>query len=150
MPRETLCTRCGAVCTNKLGYDPAGNPHCYSCCAAWERVQMQETGQARLYLTRKQIMTSEGLRPGGWEVTDWPGRLRFPVQYVTQGKHNIAGTRIDIRFIGPQGYMWHGTQYGENTQLVHCKRTKKTAEEDGFSGKRNPYTNSFTRGSIVY
>ena len=148
--KNILCTRCDAVCTGKAGYDSKGNPHCYSCCASWERVQMQETGKATLYLGRKQVTTGRGIRPGSWEVTDWTGRLRFRVQFITQGKHNIASTRTDVHFIGPRGYMWWGVQYGENTQIVHCKRTKKTAEDYGFQGKRNPYTDSFTMGNTVY
>ena len=153
--KETLCVRCGGVCTGRVGYrrEPGkanDGPYCYSCCAVGERIQMQETGKATLYLTRKMIMTGKGLRPGAFEITDWPGRLRFDVQFIKEGRHNIAGTRIDVWFLGPKGIMWHGTQYGKNTDLVHCKRTSKTAEDYGFKGTRNPYTGSFSMESTLY
>lgn len=58
------------------------------------------------------------------EVTNWPGTLRFPLWSSKRGRHNIAGTRKDVWFKDGSGNMWHGVQYGEFTQICHCKRLK--------------------------
>lgn len=84
---------------------------CYPCCAELDRERMRSTGRITLYLAPN--------KNGGFEVTNWPGTLRFPV-----GRHNIAGVRNDVWFIGPDNMTWHGVQYGDNTQLCHCKRVK--------------------------
>jgi hypothetical protein len=118
-----------------IGYsvDPGGRKICYQCVAALDRQTMIETGHSQnlpLYLTRTQVVVGAGhssgkVRGGTWEVTDWPGSLRFPVERLSEGKHNIAGTRTDAWFWGPDDHLWHGTQYGEWTQVIHCKRTKE-------------------------
>lgn len=121
------CGDCGKVtelgstegCGTGYGYaadGPDEKPICYDCCGKRERARMIETGRATLYLVHKR-----GDIRG--EVTDWPGTLRF-MGYVSQGRHNMAGRRYDIRFTGPDGAQWHGTQYGDNTQICHCKRLK--------------------------
>lgn len=93
-----------------------GETRCYQCCANLERARMIETGKATLYLTGETYT---------YEVTDWPGLLRFEARYVRSGRHNIAGTRLDFEFTGPDGFRWVGVQYGEGTQIAHCKRTKE-------------------------
>jgi len=100
------------------GYVVKRNGHkvCYQCCAVADKQRMEKAGSATLYLvtdTRPQVM-------------NWPGTLRFNVINGTSGRHNIAGRRFDVWFHGPDGYVWHGTQYGESTQLCHCRRTKET------------------------
>lgn len=97
------------------GIDADGKRHCYACCAVRDRAQMEEAGKATLYLVEER-----GKRP---EITNWPGSLRFPAGPVRKGRHNIAGTRYDTWFDGPGG-TWHAVQYGENTQIAHCKRVK--------------------------
>lgn len=110
-----------------LGYgaDPSGRSMCRECCAGWERDRMIRDERAALYLTRNQVLTGRGMRAGSYVVTDWLGGLRFPVQQVREGRHNIARTRTDVWFTGPDCYVWHGVQYGEWTQVVHCKRTRQ-------------------------
>ena len=72
---------------------------------------MTEHGRIMLYLSNGEVM-------------NWPGTLRFPA-HVRKGRHNIAGSRYDVWFAGPDGFQWHGVQYGDNTQICHCKRTKQ-------------------------
>ena len=91
-----------------------GTRHCYECCAKYDEEDMEKSGRAVLYYTGK-------------EVTNWPGSLRFPVYYSRQGRHNIAGIRFDFWFIA-FGHIWHGIQYGSQTQIAHCKRTKEKAD----------------------
>lgn len=96
-----------------LGYgtDVNGRRHCYACCAELDKAQMVRDGRTVLYLTDK-------------GVTNWPSSLVFPVRYRRKGRHNMARTRYDVWFTGPDGKNWHGVQYGENTQLCHCRRAK--------------------------
>lgn len=103
-----------AAFTTGYGRDKDGNRHCYECCAKNDREAMIRDGRATLYLTDKGI-------------TNWPGSLRFRHGPIREGRHNIAGSRYDTWFAGPDGFTWHAVQYGENTQICHCKRTRETA-----------------------
>lgn len=97
--------------TTGYGTDREGKRYCYDCCAEIDRQDMIATGKATLYLS-------------GWEVTDWTGHLRFQAGTVRKGRHNMAWVRYDVWFLGPDGHEWHGVQYGDNTQICHCRRTK--------------------------
>jgi hypothetical protein len=88
---------------------------CYGCCGKRDRAAMIERGKATLYLT---------IRNAANEVTNWPGTLRFRTGAPHVSRHNIAGKRYDVWFTGPDGKTWHGVQYGDNTQICHCRRTK--------------------------
>lgn len=73
---------------------------------------MDKIGRIALYLIKREMK---------YFITNWPGTLEFPALQVRSGRHNIAGTRIDVWFfVGKQ--QWHGVQYGEWTQICHCKR----------------------------
>lgn len=90
---------------------------CYACCGAHDKAEMIETGRAVLYLSK---------RPDGtWHIGNWPGSLSFPVRhnYVRKGSHNIARTRYDAWFIGPDGKEWHAVNIGDN-QIARCRRIK--------------------------
>ena len=93
------------------GTDAQGKTFCYACCAERDKADMIRTGRATLYLTDKAI-------------TNWPGSLRFDFGEVRVGRHNIAGKRYDAWFRGPDGAAWHAVQYGDNTQICHCRRVK--------------------------
>lgn len=110
------CDKCAGACVAEgcaAGYATTdkGETLCYSCAADRERAWMKEHGRTMLY-------------DAGGEVTDWPGRLRFRVDHRRIGRHNIARKRYDVWFIGPDGCRWHGVRFGDNTQIVHCKRVK--------------------------
>lgn len=124
-----------------------GARKCYACCAAEERERMRATGRATLYLTG-----SPSRRPGMGEgadrterVTDWGGELTFRVMGGTNGRHNIGRVRRDVTFIGPDGFVWVATRYGENTEIAHCRRTRTPwvprADGRGFTTGRpvRPY-----------
>lgn len=97
---------------------------CYACCAKHDREQMISTGRATLYLTdvKHESPVKTGSPFWTWEVTNWPGSLRFKVSHKRTGSHNITRRRYDAWFIGPDGKPWHAVQYGDNTQIAHCKR----------------------------
>lgn len=100
---------------------------CYACCAKHDHEQASETGRATLYLSG----TS-----GRYKISNWPGSLEYQVMSVRKGRHNIARTRYDVRFNGPDesGALvadWYGVQYGENTQILHCRRLGATRARKG-------------------
>ncbi len=122
------CWQCGETkpiqTEGGTGYARVDTPQgekivCYDCCAVRDRIQMVQTGRITLYLTRPGI--------GSGQVANWPGTLHFPVHQgaIKTGRHNIAGKRYDVWFTGPDGKPWHGVQYGDNTQICHCRRVKR-------------------------
>jgi hypothetical protein len=126
-PNLFACAKCGAEiitcdCGCGTGYAilPDVGKICYDCSAEIEKKFMRDHERSVLYLTTT--------KENGYEITDWPGRLRIPVAFWKKGKHNIASTRYDVWFMF-EGFVWHGVQYGEFTQLCHVKRTKYTSLE---------------------
>lgn len=102
------------------GADSDGRKYCYECCGKLDRVRMSETGRATLYLTH-----NDSRSWFDWRVGNWPGTLSFKPLYGRTGHHNIARKRYDVWFNGPDGHVWHGVTYGDNTQICHCRRTKE-------------------------
>ena len=94
--------------------------HCYKCCAEREKARMLETGRADLYLTRETIA-------GGHVrhfAADWAGEIKFRVHTISKGRHNIARTRVDAWFIGPDNQPWHGVNIGDN-DILRCRRVQR-------------------------
>ncbi len=91
---------------------------CFDCCAEQDRAFMREQGKIMLYLSKN----SEN----DWQVTNWPGTLRFNVTGMRTGRHNMAGSRCDVWF-NFNGRVWWGYCVGEMTQVCHCKQTKQVA-----------------------
>ena len=109
---EYVCSRCNETVTAH-GLDKEDKPVCYECCGKQDRADMIETGKAILYLNDK-----------GRTVSNWPNSLTFHTGAIKKSFHNIARWRYDFWFTGPDKATWHGVQYGDNTQIAHCKRTK--------------------------
>lgn len=103
---------------------------CYECCGKRDAKDMEDTGKTVLYLTSTVKHPTEREYELGYRdtkvytVTNWPGTLAFKVFMSKEGHHNFAGSRTDVWFRGPDGKLWWGVQYGDTTQLVHCKRLK--------------------------
>lgn len=119
LPSSFVCFDCNkTIEVNKTGNGASGYAIvekerwvCYDCCAARDRKYMEKNGKISLYWDGKKI-------------TNWPGTLSFNPTARKRGKHNMARTREDVWFIGPDKKPWHGTQYGQNTQIIHCQRVK--------------------------
>ena len=119
----TRCDRCGSPClpdriTPGYGITKDGKPHCFDCCAlddgeALDRLTPGET--LHFYLTKK---TGEKCK-----VTNWPNTFAVACDYEIEGRHNLAGTRTDIGFTY-HGRKFYGTQYGDDSQIVHVKVRK--------------------------
>jgi hypothetical protein len=110
--------------TTGYGRDENGKTFCYACCAEGDKKYMREHGKIDLYLTFKE--DENGIKRA--RITNWPASLVISSangNCVTfrRGNHNIARTRCDVWFVF-EGENWHGTQYGEWTEIVHCKRVK--------------------------
>jgi hypothetical protein len=137
---NTHCNRCGrsfVAAGLAAGYGAYSEGdgerrYCYPCCAEIELATMRETGRATLYLTlevreeRYPMGVGRGRVTHAVSLTNWPGSLHIPLHAVTVGDHNRVGARYDVWF-PLDGRQWHGTQYGRNTQLCHCRRTKQLA-----------------------
>lgn len=133
---NTHCTTCGAAFiasefTTGYGTAPNGERHCYECCAMRERESMKREGTATLYLHSEARPTGFGPDARSTyvplNVTDWPGKLRFPVRSYSKSTFRGFGwrpiPRVDVWFIGPDGATWHGINKGDN-DILRCKRTK--------------------------
>lgn len=99
----------------------AGEKTCYACCGELDAQSMREGNRIVLYLTHTR---DNGTDYPKTEVSNWPGTLRLPVQRQRIGRHNIAGKRYDVWFNGPDGAVWHGVTYGDNTQICRCRKLK--------------------------
>lgn len=98
------------------GEDSHGHKICYVCCGIMDRKLMNARGKATLYFVK---------RDDGYYITNWPGTLAFKVNNWRKGSHNIAGVRYDVWFYDENNQLWHGVQYGDWTQLCHCKRSNQ-------------------------
>lgn len=101
--------------TSGYGIDKNGKKHCYVCCAERDKRQMRDDGRITLYLVK---------RGEEYVLTNWPASFEIPLYHVRKGRHNIARARYDFWF-SFEGTPWHGVQYGENTDIAHCRRVKK-------------------------
>lgn len=110
--------------TRGYSTDSNGKRSCYNCSAEIQRQFMRDDGRATLYLTKNlnfdPARLSSPYAPTHY-IGDWPGGIKLPVWHVKKGRHNITRVRYDFRFRF-EGTEWHGVQYGDNTQLAHCKR----------------------------
>ena len=109
----------GAITTG-YGLDNEGHKICYACCADSDRQWMNEHDQITLYLSDRQ---EQGLTR--YYVSNWPGSLEYRAFDVVEGRHNIARTQTRFSFRDDNGQLWHGRQYGQWTQLAHCRKAKQ-------------------------
>lgn len=113
-----VCRRCGRDCvptesTPGYGTDAHGDRFCLACCGLLDAEAMTRDGRITLYYDRAKDL-----------ITNWPGTLKIQAGARRVGRHNIAGTMRTVYFRGPDGALWSGRIYGENTQLLHCRRLK--------------------------
>jgi hypothetical protein len=135
---KVTCERCGkecipSGCTTGYGITRDGAKHCFTCCADDDREALVRDGRAVLYLSKG--------NDGTWFVSNWPSTLRFnlirkPGAYYTYGSslvvlpskswHNIGRERNDVWFVGPDDFVWHGVNIGDN-QILRCRITARKA-----------------------
>lgn len=138
------CDQCGEHKEHKsdfstgYGKNDAGQKICFACCGVNDRrdlLSLPIGGKTWLYLSSEINEEQASLNPLNYRsegyrefyrefhVTNWPGTLKIKVHRPSQGRHNFAGKRYDIRFT-LEGSRFHGVQYGDNTQVLHIKRIK--------------------------
>lgn len=123
---ETCKKHCVAEgCTAGYGKGINGKKYCFACIGKMDRQTMRKDGNSKaLPLYLKIDTDTHHCKQFVGSVSNWPGTLSFYCSGKV-GAHNIAGRRYDIWFRF-EGSTWHGVQYGDWTQIVHCKRN--TAE----------------------
>lgn len=113
------CTQCGETKpVNKAGgtgygVDKDENKICYSCIGKNEETELSNAKPGDKFI----------LYLCGDEVTNWPGSFKRTIRGLRTGRHNMAGKRYDFYFT-VNNNDFHGVQYGDNTQIAHCKRIK--------------------------
>ena len=120
MKHEFTCSVCNEHKIHEdnftTGYatNKAGEKICFDCCGKQDAAELQNLpigGKTYLYLNT-----------GKKTLTNWPGTLKIQLHFIRTGKHNIAGKRYDVWF-NYAGNHFHGTTYGDMTQICHIKRT---------------------------
>ena len=105
--------------TTGYGTTPDGKKHCYACCALDDIERMLKEKKTTLYLTHTGELSSGY---GDCTVANWPSSLRIQGRYSV-GRHNMAGKVYNVWFsYGLKN--WYGRQFGDNTQILHCKQVK--------------------------
>lgn len=90
-----------------------GKKYCYPCCGEVEKQKLMNISGNEKYI----------LYLSGDEVINWCGTLRIRPRRVKTGLHNIARTRTDVWFT-VDGKRFHGTQYGDFSELLYIKSVK--------------------------
>ncbi len=119
MTHNFKCSQCGQDKTHDsefstgYGYDKDNNKICFACCGLNDAKELTE-----LPIGKKTVQYWDGKN-----ITNWPSSLVIKPSYTTKGRHNIAGSREDIYFKF-NGFNFHATQYGNNSQIAHIRKTK--------------------------
>lgn len=164
------CTVCGEIIpsapkgaiTTGYGLDAVtGSPVCYGCCAKRDMEDMRSSGRATLYLHMTPVRIKRGWKMlDGIKISNWPGSLEFKVLNDTAkiSQTNWGLTRVDVWFEFDK-FVWHGKLIGDNTQLLHCRKTAKRAQPQptrhyvggaGLHGYMFNYqTWGYTKGAIA-
>lgn len=114
-----ICSICGKeiIVNNFLpftgyGLDKDNKIVCYECCAYEDKAYMILKGKNTLYYNEKDNI-----------ISNFPGTLKITPYTIKKGKHNFAGIRTDVWFKFNKK-IWHGINYGYNSELLYCKVTK--------------------------
>lgn len=131
---KRTCSMCKAhIFPKKFGVVYKGKRKqylCFGCCADVDRERMKNEGKATMYLQYVSPCHNPQFTSGGinltaseYVVSNWTGSLTMVTTKVQVGRHNMTGRRWDVWF-RMNDQKWWGVSYGNNTQLLHCKRIK--------------------------
>lgn len=119
---------------------------CDKCTALHAYKVLTETGKVNLYLTMHQTY-SQPDDTKGWKLAQRPDgghfwykdlkvehgipMLWFIPHIFKVGRHNLSRWRYDVSFWVPNWTtkkldLWVGVNYGDNSQVCRCRRTKTT------------------------
>lgn len=125
------CTDCGVV-TDSPWFQRTedGNlPICRTCADARHLADLRADGKGMLYDCDSYLTLAGTIKLQPWSRYGWGQK---PVHRKADRKrHNIARWRYDTWFRLPgDEFIWHGVRYGDNTQILHCRRTKRRKWSD--------------------
>lgn len=134
MEGNYICERCKAENPSQVkpyiaNYftNSTGKKWCYECSNAILIEQLLEDGRGVCWLTCPQTRPGHGLFLSDCKLIH-ALPLPFRILSAWTGHHNMAGVRYDVNFTIPgDKYVWHGTTYGNNTEICHLRRTKRLA-----------------------
>jgi hypothetical protein len=110
----------------EYGTTPEGTNHCYKCCAKRDSQTMIDDGHSKRLPLYYEIRGTQKDANEVCFVKNWPGSLMFRCVAYRKGKHNWRNVeRLDVWFVGPDGFIWYGVHYGYMNNIVHCRRTKR-------------------------
>jgi len=122
----TKCNQCKEIiktpkytCGTGYGKNEKGKKICYKCIGENESNDLANAkigDKFTFYLTQNDDGTNT--------IMNWPGSLSININYVRQGRHNIAGVRYDCWFTYRGNHFW-GVCYGDFTEICHVKRIKE-------------------------
>lgn len=131
-PAEFVCCDCGRHIPLNTSGQGCGTGYgtnadhsemfCYECGGKRTARDLERDGKGYLYLSgfgKPSEFSGASLKVG-----DWTGTLAYPVLGRRHGSHNIARDRYDVWFRGPDGFIWHGVQFGNNSRICRVRRTK--------------------------
>lgn len=117
---EFICTQClqekkyESDITTGYGKNSNGDKVCYQCIG-----ENDDKHLSSMKVGEKVVLY---LHEG--RVQNWPNTFSRLVYGLRTSRHNIAGKRYDFWF-NHNGRQFHGVQFGDNTQVAHCKLLKK-------------------------
>lgn len=141
----TLCDRCGKAVKNDsnfttgYGVDREGDEekvYCFACCGLRDAERMEVEDKTYLYYCdhpdpipgtfQEQMAVNT---PRFYSLTNWPGTFKIPLRayHITVKTEYPWGratrvTRVSFEY---KGRKWVGAMYGDNTQVMNCKRLKE-------------------------
>ena len=125
---KVFCEQCGKECIPDgvgTGYGvkyKTKRKICYACCGIndYKRLENMKIGDKAVYYLNVYLSEKKGEQAC---VSNWCGTMKFPIHYVRKGFHNLAYVRRDVWF-SYKGNKFHGTQYGNLSELCYIKRIK--------------------------
>ena len=148
MPSKFKCDHCERTLTAYKGetgyvqFPDTKEKMCYDCLGKRDVNTMFRGERCIMYFHMGNASSREGvIEPA--KVTNWPRTVVFTPFEYTVSHHNIAGTRVDAWWTGPDGARWHGYSIGDS-ELMRCNRRKRQRKEiyplpENFYVKPYPY-----------
>lgn len=121
------CERCGNVIepeegsiSTGYGKDIGNRITCYSCCAEADKAALfnAKLGETFYYYYTEPEDYKHGT------VSNWPGSLKINAYYHKEGRHNLAGKRIDFWFKYKGNLFWGYVLNPDFNQVARIKRIK--------------------------
>lgn len=117
--KTVKCSKCKNVCiangiSTGYGINQQNKKVCFDCCAKEDKEN----------LLNSKIGDKFTFYYSDSYISNWPGTLKIPVQYIRNNKHNWYGVkRVDVWFTF-EGLRFWGLHVGSSHQLITVTRIK--------------------------